>query len=97
VPAASITGQRIADLRSPDLGVVSANRWTSADGYMDVDISEEVRLLKSWNQALTLLWPEDGDLEDLGRRESHRDRDDEEAGLKELDGNLPWPGRSKRR
>jgi hypothetical protein len=49
---------------------------------MDVDISEEVRLLKSWNQALTLLWPEDGDLQDLGRRESHRDRDDEEAGLK---------------
>jgi Zn-dependent peptidase ImmA (M78 family) len=97
LPAASVTAQRITDPRSPELGVVSANLWASADEYMDVDISEEVRLLSTWKQALTLLWPEDGDLQDVACREAYRGRDDEEVGLKELDGKLPWPGRSKRR
>jgi len=97
VPSASVTGQCLADSRSPSSGVVGAHLWTSADGYVDLDVSEEVRLLKSWGQALTLIWPDDGDAPDLKRQETHRGRDEEEPLLKELDGVLPWPGRSKRR
>jgi Zn-dependent peptidase ImmA (M78 family) len=97
VPSASITGQCLADSRSPSSGVVGAHLWTSADGYVDLDVSEETRLLKTWGQALTLIWPESGDTQDLGRREAYRGRDEEEPLLKELDGVLPWPGKSKRR
>jgi Zn-dependent peptidase ImmA (M78 family) len=97
VPSASVTGQCLGNSRSPSSGVVGAHLWTSADGYVDLDVSEEVRLLKSWGQALTLIWPDDGDAGDLMRQEARRGRDEEEPLLKELDGVLPWPGRSKRR
>ncbi|MFG1343185.1 ImmA/IrrE family metallo-endopeptidase [Xanthobacter autotrophicus] len=56
---------------------------------------EDVRHLGAWDQTLTLLWFDD---EDLPPPRSERKRWEEETfGLRELDGKLPWPGKSKRR
>jgi len=59
------------------------------------DLYEDVRHLGKWDQTLTLLWFDD---EGLLPPNAERKRWEEEAyGLRELDGNLPWPGKSKRR
>lgn len=57
---------------------------------------EEARFLPRWGQTLTLLWAEtDTQLSGHGRAsEAH---EEEEPLLRELDGNLPWPGRRRRR
>ena len=61
----------------------------------DGALYEDVRHLGSWDQTLTLLWFDD---EDLPPPAAARKRWEEEAhGLRELDGELPWPGKSKRR
>ncbi|MBK7901990.1 MAG: ImmA/IrrE family metallo-endopeptidase [Proteobacteria bacterium] len=96
VPAASITGQCLkAGLRTGS-GQVAAHLWTSTDDFEDVDLMEDVRFSGVWNQALTLLWIEDGDLPDLRGQRSIDDRAAEEPLLRELDGVLPWPGRGRR-
>ena len=68
---------------------------------------EEARYLAQWDQVLTLLWFENEEMPALAPQPSRRwdrdadergSRDDEdELGLKELDGNLRWPGRRGRR
>jgi hypothetical protein len=98
VPAASITGRCLASGQRSGSGTVAAHTWTSADSFSDVDLNEEVRIAGSWNQALTLLWPDDGDLpDDRDLRRPSQSDSDEECLLQELDGVLPWPGRHRRR
>jgi hypothetical protein len=68
---------------------------------------EEARYLAQWDQILTLLWFEDEEVPPLKRFAHRWDRDDgdfresrddqDDMGLKELDGNLRWPGRRRRR
>lgn len=55
---------------------------------------EDARCLTSWDQTLSLLWFEDEDVPPQWR--SSRE-EEEEVGLKELDGVLPWPDKSRRR
>ena len=66
---------------------------------------EEARYLARWDQVLTLLWFESeevprvrGDRHERGMESEGRElRDDEEEfGLKELDGNLRWPSKKRR-
>ena len=65
------------------------------DWDRDGSLYEDVRQLGQWDQTLTLLWFDD---EDLPPQPTERKRWEEETyGLRELDGNLPWPGRAKRR
>ena len=65
------------------------------DWDRDGSLYEDVRQLGQWDQTLTLLWFDD---EDLPPQPTERRRWEEETyGLRELDGNLPWPGRAKRR
>lgn len=65
------------------------------DWQRDGVLYEDVRHLGAWDQTLTLLWFDD---EDLPPPPAARKRWEEEAyGLRELDGELPWPGKSKRR
>lgn len=65
------------------------------DWDRDGSLYEDVRHLAQWDQTLTLLWFDD---EDLPPPPAERKRWEEETqGLRELDGVLPWPGRSKRR
>lgn len=97
VPAASITGQCLALGQISGGGVVAAHTWTNADGFSDVDLYEEARIAGAWNQALTLLWPEDGDIPDQWDLRRSSESEDQEPLLRELDGNLPWPGRRRRR
>lgn len=56
---------------------------------------EDVRQLDQWDQTLTLLWSEDGD--SPPPPEERMVWEDGTGGRRELDGNLPWPGRRKRK
>lgn len=65
------------------------------DWERDGSLYEDVRHLAQWDQTLTLLWFDD---EDLPPPPADRKRWEEETyGLRELDGTLPWPGKSRRR
>jgi Zn-dependent peptidase ImmA (M78 family) len=54
---------------------------------------EEAVHLKQWDQTLTLLWFEDEEVPPL-RRTGQTEKDDD-WGVKELDGILPWPGKKR--
>lgn len=97
-PAASVTARCIAQGIAQDAGSVGAHIWTTSDAYADVELQEEARIITPWNQALTLLWPDDGDVPDeRPRADARGDHADDEPLLKELDGQLQWPGRHRRR
>ena len=58
------------------------------------ELLEEARHLIPWDQTMTLLWfEEDEILSDYFISKGYED----ETELKELDGFLPWPGKSRRR
>jgi len=57
-------------------------------------LAEEAVLLREWSQCLSLIWFDDS-LKPV--KESRDEEDDDEPLLKELDGTLPWPSKSKRR
>lgn len=57
-------------------------------------LAEESVLLREWNQCLSLIWFDDS-LKPVYERNG--EQDDDEPLLKELDGTLPWPSKSKRR
>ncbi|MGH6875749.1 MAG: ImmA/IrrE family metallo-endopeptidase [Rhizomicrobium sp.] len=75
-------------------GEVPADLWLS-DWRRGGVLLEDARHLARWDQTITLLWFEDEEVPEptLDRR----DREEEEFGLAELDGILPWPGRRRRR
>ena len=59
-----------------------------------IPLAEEAILLREWNQCLSLIW--------FGEsmkpvHERRYEDEDEEPLLKELDGMLPWPSKSRRR
>jgi hypothetical protein len=97
IPSASVTGRCLKAADFAASGGVPAHVWTSRDEFVDIDLTEDVRVIRSWKQALTLLWldEEDSDVPESPRRTL--DRDEDEPLLKELDGVLPWPGRKKRK
>ena len=57
---------------------------------------EDAVHLPQWDQTLTLLWFEDEELPPQKGDPRDLNRDEEgEQGVKELDGVLPWPGKSR--
>jgi Zn-dependent peptidase ImmA (M78 family) len=56
---------------------------------------EDARHLAQWDQTVALIWFEDEEVPEPNR--DRREREEEEHGLAELDGVLPWPGKKKRR
>lgn len=72
---------------------VAADIWFS-DWRRGGVLVEEARHLSRWDQTLTLLWFEDEELPPPARGSRE---DEEELGLKELDGILPWPGKKRQR
>lgn len=65
---------------------------------------EEARYLADWDQTLTLLWFESGEVPRIPREKIRRwdpdgpeRREDEDELLQELDGNLRWPSKNRRR
>ncbi len=72
----------------PELWIANWNR----DGVM----LEEARHFPKRDQTLALLWLEEDELPEPGLRD-RRTHEEEEQGLAELDGILPWPGKRRRR
>lgn len=59
---------------------------------------EEARHFSKWDQTSTLLWFEDEELPPMRRDDRDpRADDNDEQGLEDLDGTLPWPGKKRRR
>jgi len=73
---------------------VDADVWL-ADWERGGVLLEEVRHFPQWDQTLTLLSFENGEMPPEKREEVRED--EEELGLQELDGNLRWPGKKRRR
>src|SRR5205814_2050517 len=96
VPRGSVTGQCLRGSSSSAVGIVPAHLWTSADAFADIDVNEDVRIMRNWNQALTLISLDGADALDDRRTNSAFERDEDEPLLRELDGNLPWPGNKRR-
>ena len=57
-------------------------------------VAEEAILLRDWNQCLSLIWFDES-LTPV--RERWDEDEDKQPLLKELDGTLPWPSKSRRR
>jgi Zn-dependent peptidase ImmA (M78 family) len=73
---------------------VDADIWFS-DWERGGVLLEEARHLPQWDQTLTLLWFED---EQVPPPKAEIREDDDESGLlEELDGNLRWPSKRRRR
>jgi hypothetical protein len=73
---------------------IDADVWFSAWDRGGV-LLEDARHLGQWDQTITLLSFEDDEVPDPPR--DRREREEEEQGLAELDGTLPWPGKKRRR
>lgn len=57
---------------------------------------EHARHLVQWDQTVALIWFEDEEVP-AARTRDRREREEDEYGLVELDGTLPWPGKKRRR
>lgn len=65
------------------------------DWDRDGSFYEDAIHLDAWDQTLTLLWFEDEDVP--VQRHDHKQWEEKTYGLRELDGELSWPGKKKRR
>jgi hypothetical protein len=72
---------------------IDAEEWLS-DWERGGVLREEARYFSQWDQTLTLLWFKDAEIP-KGKGELRED--EEELGLEELDGNLRWPSKKRRR
>ncbi len=96
IPPGSISHQlRCVPDSGSDSGYVSRDVWFSDWSKKD-ELFECARHYPVFDQTVALLWFEEEDGAPV-RTNQQRDRDDEGFGLEELTGDLPWPGRSKRR
>ena len=94
LPSNSISARVRAGAVHGSAEEVEPDQWFQ-DWERDGLLYEDAWHLDRWDQTLTLLWFDD---EELPPPRAERSRWEEEShGLKELDGHLPWPGRSKRR
>ena len=71
-----------------------ADEWFE-DWGRDGGLFEDVLHFAQWDQTLTLLWFEEDDAPPP--RLDRTQREEQAYGLRELDGNLPWPSGRKRR
>lgn len=92
----SVAARLIRDPSSTDLyDEIPADIWFNKPLRNYELVCEEAMAAREFDQCLALVWLDDG-----LRRASTGNRDaddDDEPLLKELDGTLPWPGKSKRR
>jgi hypothetical protein len=107
LPCASISALSRAGTSSTT-GEIDAADWFDA-WERGGTLLEESRHLSQWDQTLTLIWFESEQVPSLeptrkarrwaseGRETLDSREEDDEFGLRELDGQLRWPGRSRRR
>jgi hypothetical protein len=94
VPADSVSARVRAGAASTDSEEAEPDQWFE-DWDKDGSLYEDARHFGQWDQTLTLLWFDDDNL--LPPRAERKRWEEETQGLRELDGILPWPGKSKRR
>ncbi len=95
IPADTLTTRWLQGARDEGPIEIAAYNWLENEKRKDRWLFEDVRLLEQWNQALTLLWLEESDY--CGTEGCTEEGEEEETGLRELDGLLPWPSKRKRR
>jgi len=95
VPKGSVA-DRISNGSSPnqDYDEIPTDIWFT-NGVRGFDLlAEESMSLREWDQCLSLIWLDDSLKPVRNDRDEH---EEEEPLLRELDGTLPWPSKSKRR
>ena len=96
IPEKSVAARIRTNPSSPDVyDEIPADSWFNKPLKNYEIVCEEAMPPGEWDQGLSLLWFDDG-----CRREAAGSTDaddDDEPLLKELDGTLPWPRKSKRR
>jgi hypothetical protein len=94
LPDGSVAARRRGGIACGSPEEIEADVWFS-DWTRGGSLLEDARHLKQWDQTVALIWFEDAEVpsETLDRRL----REEEETGLAELDGILPWPGKKRRR
>lgn len=96
VPPKSVAARVFKNPSSADVyDELPAHTWFSKTPKNYEIVCEEAMSLHEWGQCLSLLWFDDS----LRRSATGKNDvdDDDEPLLKELDGTLPWPGKSRRR
>ncbi|MGR9297003.1 ImmA/IrrE family metallo-endopeptidase [Rhizobium leguminosarum] len=94
LPEGSYSARARAGEKSSGPQEAEADEWFE-DWDRDGGLFEDVLHVAQWDQTLTLLWYEEDDAPP--RRLERKQWEEEAYGLRELDGNLPWPGRRRRR
>lgn len=101
LPDSSLSKKFCSGASTETRGAVDADIWFS-DWERGGTLVEEVRHLAQWDQVLTLLWFEDEEVpgrklrDERGNVHDAENNEDDEL-LKELDGQLRWPSRHRRR
>jgi Zn-dependent peptidase ImmA (M78 family) len=101
IPEGSLSKKVRAGLFAENQDTVDADLWFS-EWERGGSLVEEVRHLPQWDQTLSLLWFEDGEVPARNFRDERgavyeEEENEDDALLKELDGNLRWPGKRRRR
>ena len=95
VPRDSVAGRLMRDgTKNEDYDEIPADVWFDGGIRNRPLVEEESMVLHEWNQCLSLLWFDES-VPSIGERGDTRS--DEDELLKELDGVLPWPSKSRRR
>jgi hypothetical protein len=93
LPTESLSGNLRAGATYTGPKEIAADLWFD-DWTRGGELLEDARYFQPWDQTLALIWFDDEEVP--GPSRSIRE-EEEEVGLRELDGILPWPGKKKRR
>ena len=95
VPEGSVAQRLLqGSSRTEDYDEISTDVWFDGGIKNRPLVAEEAILLQQWNQCLSLIWFDES-LTPV--RERWDEDEDKKPLLKELDGTLPWPSKSRRR
>lgn len=95
VPRDSVAGRLMRDgTKNEDYDEIPADVWFDGGIRNRPLVEEESIVLQEWNQCLSLLWFDES-VSPVGERGDTGT--DEDELLKEIDGVLPWPSKSRRR
>ena len=95
VPQGSVAHRLIqSDSKTEDYDQLPTEVWFDGGIRNRPLVEEEAILLREWNQCLSLIWFDES-LKPV--RDRWDEDEDNEPLLKELDGTLPWPSKSRRR
>ena len=95
VPQGSVAHRLIqSDSKTEDYDELPTEVWFDGGIRNRPLVEEEAILLREWNQCLSLIWFDES-LKPV--RDRWDEDEDNEPLLKELDGTLPWPSKSRRR